>query len=321
METKRVTRFKQKTDGVFVARINHMPRRTNDFQKLIKLIYEKITPQDGTVTESGMIRDKDSNELREVDILVEYKYAGHEFKFIIECRDHLRKQSVEWIDALIGKANSLNVNKVIAVSSTGFSKAALVKAKVNNIETFSLQQAEDTNWGEFPFKPGIALLSSEVFTIKDVFYKNGNEFVPITQLNIGSQIQINGENTGTLKECIEGFFQTFIIPQIESYIKENFMQLFPTREDVEKFLISEREYTWPVVEALDNDGNKVNFTNIKYVILSTRKVEDVQQDHKVYGDKVISLGKHQDTEGSKYDFVTIQDPDTRKIHFRWEKKK
>ena len=47
-----------------------MPKRTNEFQKLITSIYKKITPIGGVVTESGMVYDKDAKELREVDILV-----------------------------------------------------------------------------------------------------------------------------------------------------------------------------------------------------------------------------------------------------------
>ena len=39
------------------------------------------------------------------------------------------------------------------------------------------------------------------------------------------------------------------------------------------------------------------------------------------GEKVISVGKYYDTEGTKYNFVTTQDPDTKKIHFKWERKK
>ena len=124
-----------------------MPKRTNDFQTLIKHIYEQIVPAGGVVTESRMLHDRDSGELREVDILVSYKYAGHEFSFIVECRDHTRPQCVEWIDSLIGKSKSLGVNKVVAVSRNGFYKPAIKKAKENGIETFTLEEANEKHWG------------------------------------------------------------------------------------------------------------------------------------------------------------------------------
>lgn len=101
-----------------------MPKRTNDFQELITSVYKQIVRDGGKVTESGMVYDKDADTLREVDILVEYRYAHHNFKIAIECRDRSRKDSVEWIDSLIGKAKSLSVNKVVAVSKEGFTEPA-----------------------------------------------------------------------------------------------------------------------------------------------------------------------------------------------------
>jgi len=104
-----------------------MPKRTNDFQTLIKFIYDRITPADGTVTESAMIYDKDSNTLREVDILIEHKISGHTIKIAVECRDRSRKDTIEWIDGLVGKTSSLNVDKVVAVSKKGFLRLQLIR--------------------------------------------------------------------------------------------------------------------------------------------------------------------------------------------------
>lgn len=298
-----------------------MPKRTNDFQGLIKLIYDQIVPEGGIVTESGMVLDKEAGILREVDILVEYKYAGHPFKFIVECRNYSRKQTIEWIDGLIGKTKSFDVNKVIAVSNKGFHPSAIRKAKENNIEIFTLEQANDTKWSEFPFEPGIALISGEFYKIDNVFYKNGDEFIDMSELNLESQVQIDGENSNTLKGLVENFFHNFIIPQIEQYKKNNFIKLFQTRGDIEKTLIVESEHNWPEVTASDKNGNLVTFSKVKYVVLGTRTIADVKQEHKLYNDKIVSLGKHQDNEGTKYNLVTIQDPDTKKIHFNWERKK
>jgi hypothetical protein len=123
-----------------------MPKRTNEFQELIKSIYEKIVPDGGKVTESGMVFDKNAKTLREVDILVEYRYAHHDFNMAIECRDRSRKDSVEWIDGLIGKSKSLAVNKVVAVSKEGFSKTAKNKAEAHNIDTLTLEEAIEIDW-------------------------------------------------------------------------------------------------------------------------------------------------------------------------------
>jgi len=106
-----------------------MPKRTNDFQSLVKTIYEQIVPTGGGVTESAEVWDKEAGILREVDILVRYEYAGDEFSFIVECRDRSRKETVEWIDGLVGKTKALNVAKVIAVASSGIASSAIKKQK------------------------------------------------------------------------------------------------------------------------------------------------------------------------------------------------
>jgi hypothetical protein len=111
-----------------------MPKRTNEFQQLIFTIYDQIAAADATVTESAMVFDRDAKTLREVDILVEWRYAHHNIKLAIECRDRARKDTVEWIDTLLGKIDSLEVDKIVAVSKEGFTEAAMTKAATRGID-------------------------------------------------------------------------------------------------------------------------------------------------------------------------------------------
>ena len=41
------------------------------------------------------------------------------------------KDDIEWIDALVGKFKDLDVHKVLAVSRSGFTRAALKKARIS----------------------------------------------------------------------------------------------------------------------------------------------------------------------------------------------
>lgn len=298
-----------------------MPKRTNDFQGLVTQIYKSIVPEGGRVTESGMVYDADAKILREVDILVEYKYAGHEFSFIVECRDRSRKETVEWIDSLVGKTKSLKVNKVVAVSSKGFAETAINKAKENGIETLTLEAAKDTNWGEFPIRPGLVVLTDDIYTIQDVLYKKNEEYFPITTLGIENNAECNGEVVGSIKEIVEVFFKENIVKQIDQYKKDHFLEIFKTRADTEKPLRVESEYTWPELKVTDNDGKTVVFSKVKFVILGQRRAVDVHQEHRVLNDKVISFGQHLDSDGTKIDFKIVQDPDTKKMHINWKKEK
>lgn len=296
-----------------------MPKRSNDFQKLIKLIYEKIVPEGGTVTESGMVYDSDAEILREVDLLIEYKYAGHEFNFIVECRDHSRSETVEWIDGLVGKTRSLKVNKVIAVSSKGFSSSAITKAQANGIETLTLEEANDTDWGEFPIKPGLLVLTDDIYKIHDCFYDKDGNWIPMTQLDIERNAQLNGKEVESLKDIIEHFFKEFIVPQIDKYKKDNFLEIFKSKEDAEKLLVVENEYSWPKLDVRDLNGNEVSISKVKYVILGRRNVVDVNQEHKKLNNKFISVSEHLNSDGSSINFRVIQDPDTKKMHVNWFK--
>ena len=69
-------------------------------------------------------------------------------RIAIECRDHRRGSDLKWIDELIGKYNSLPVDRIVAVSRQGFSKSALAKADAHRIETRTLKAAMDADWPE-----------------------------------------------------------------------------------------------------------------------------------------------------------------------------
>jgi hypothetical protein len=123
-----------------------MPKRSNEFQRIVKYIYSQVGPAGGRVTESALLREDGTGEQREVDVLIEHKIAGHDIKIAVECRDHTRDQDVGWIDSLIGKYSRLNVNKIVAVSSTPFSEAAKEKGEKHGIDVIAVNEALTTDW-------------------------------------------------------------------------------------------------------------------------------------------------------------------------------
>ncbi len=108
-----------------------------------------------------MLKERDSETLREVDILIEVPAADNVLRMAVECRDHARPADVGWIDGLIGKYRDLPVHSVVAVSRTGFTSAAAQKALANRIETRSLREALAEDWTK-SFGVGIARLSAEL---------------------------------------------------------------------------------------------------------------------------------------------------------------
>jgi hypothetical protein len=297
-----------------------MPKRTNDFQSLVKTIYEQIVPTGGVVTESAEVWDKEAGILREVDILVRYEYAGHEFSFVVECRDRSRKETVEWIDGLVGKTKALNVAKVIAVASSGFASSAKRKAKENGIETLTLKEAGEQDWTRFPMKPGLLVVSDETYLIHQVLYKACDEFRPIDDLGLNCEVELDGEPVGDLAGLTEHFFKEHVIPGVVAYTKQHFLDIFKTKEDINKPMLVESEHDWPKVVVTDNQGNRVEIARVKYVFTGVRQSMDVHQAHYVFNEKMISVGKHRDPDGTEIDFSLVQDSDSPTLRARWTKR-
>jgi hypothetical protein len=126
-----------------------MPRRTNAFQRLVALIEDQLQPFGVEVTESKEFRDSITGDVREVDIAIETKVGGHSVAIGIECINRRRPASVTWIEQIHDRGQTLEgLHKTVAVSRSGFTKPALVKAERYNIVAITLREAEESNWVE-----------------------------------------------------------------------------------------------------------------------------------------------------------------------------
>ncbi|MGA7132578.1 MAG: hypothetical protein WBZ15_09610 [Mycobacterium sp.] len=117
-----------------------MTKRTNDFQKLIRMLTQ-LLGDNAVVEESKMLADLVSGDPREVDIYAEGTFAGHTVNIGIECRDHKRRQGVGWVEQMHSKHERLPTNLLILVSPRGFTAPAITKASSYGIKTIALTQA------------------------------------------------------------------------------------------------------------------------------------------------------------------------------------
>jgi len=72
-----------------------MPPRTNEFQKLVKIINKHLAPADAKITESAMIFDREAGINREVDILIETNVLNCNIKIGVECTTTSRKLDIK----------------------------------------------------------------------------------------------------------------------------------------------------------------------------------------------------------------------------------
>jgi hypothetical protein len=113
-----------------------VPKRSTEFQELVALI-TRLVGDDAMVEESRELRDLNTGELREVDIVIEREVAGHTTIVSVECNERARKQSVTWVDEMRGKHEWLPTHHLVLVAKSGFTKPALEKAARLNIRAIT----------------------------------------------------------------------------------------------------------------------------------------------------------------------------------------
>lgn len=94
------------------------------------------------------IPDPDNpTQLRQIDVTV--RRDGR--LTLVECRYRKARQNVQWIEDLAGRRLSLGADSVIAVSSSGFTKGAVAKAKRLGVIARHLKNVTDLeveSWGQ-----------------------------------------------------------------------------------------------------------------------------------------------------------------------------
>lgn len=123
-----------------------MSKESDEFEIMITRIHEILEESDSIVEWNEKIPDPDNpNQPRQIDITVR---DGTTFN-IIECRLHKAKQDVKWIEELIGRRLSLEANSVTAVSLSGFTKGAVLKAEKHGVvlrDLVTLTKEEIKRW-------------------------------------------------------------------------------------------------------------------------------------------------------------------------------
>ena len=127
-----------------------MPKRSNPFQNLSTSIMAALHGTNSDVQESVLVTNKRTAAVRELDIQITHR-ENPDQKLLVECRDHRRKQDVQWIDQLEGKAGRLGFSHVVAVSSSGFTKPAIAERRERGIGTLHLREAEAMDWASWKF--------------------------------------------------------------------------------------------------------------------------------------------------------------------------
>ena len=265
-----------------------MSKQTNAFQKLIHHIHSKTENTTAKVTESASLIEKNIAEpiAREIDVLIEKEVNGKTAKIAIECRDRADKDDITWVDCLVGKYKNLDAHKVIAVSNSGFSRAAILKAKANGIELKTIDETLQINFSEEFHKLGLIFIS-HIFQLKTVTisFNPPSKKKPTPTTLVYNDGCVVGNIEGLRKFCYEEGTKKKFIP----YHKQNFLKIFKTRADVEKQMLI--EHTVPISELyIESNGEKFYITSIAFTLIGIPTTEEIDVKHRTYEGSLITEG-------------------------------
>ena len=120
---------------------------SEEFEKKVEWIEYLLKGEGAQVKWNDRIPDPDNPEQqRQIDITIKRE----NLLIIVECRLHSEPQDVTWIEELYGRRISLNADSVIAVSASGFTKGAVLKAERLGIVLRgfrTITEDEVRNWG------------------------------------------------------------------------------------------------------------------------------------------------------------------------------
>lgn len=129
-----------------------MAAEWREFEALVSRIEEWLTPKGAVIKSPESIPDKITGEPRNVDATVRFQVGSAPILIAIECRKREQKEDVTWIEELAEKKRSIGADKMIAVSSSGFSAPAGKKAESCNIELRHVSEVTEQDVGLWAHK-------------------------------------------------------------------------------------------------------------------------------------------------------------------------
>jgi hypothetical protein len=122
-----------------------MPKRTNEFQKIVYLIKKHSATDGAIVEESCYLYDNAAKIKREVDVCITRIVGENRTIISIECTKLNKKADVPWVDKMLGKHRDLPTDVLILYSHRGFSKSAIRKAAYYDKPIVAMQTLDESD--------------------------------------------------------------------------------------------------------------------------------------------------------------------------------
>lgn len=120
-----------------------MARQGRSTERVVEALESVLVAGAAEITSPGRLFDEKAGELREFDVVLTVKIGHHEFVTCIEVRARSRRLGTPAVEAFITKTADVHASKKVIVSTSGFTKPALRKAKAHGIRCLSLESVEN----------------------------------------------------------------------------------------------------------------------------------------------------------------------------------
>ncbi len=266
-----------------------MPKRTTPRQRVLAYIHRQLAPLEAKVSESAELQEGTSGAMREVDILIEQSVVGLPSRVAVEFRDRGRRSDLEWIDQLIGKYADLGVDKVIAVSASGFSDSALRKARRHGVDARTLEGVLAAEWPTEFAKLGIGKLSR-----RDHLLSATLDTTPPLEEKAGATDPVTdteGEELCSLLELIQHCLDTVCREAVSAFYRDNFLNVFRVLSDVtDRQPVVEVSGLTPAREVfiVDERGERRRLRSATLRVRSVFAVQKAGVGHRRYESALIS---------------------------------
>ena len=168
-------------------------KKGKSFENLVSWIHGCLADKAQVIPNHG-IPDKDSGQVRQVDVAIYLTDEPYTMLTIVEVRDRVKPVDSSYIEEIGGKRESVRADAAVIVSKSGFTKPALEKAQTLNIRTLTYEEALQDSWVDWAMMKTITMVnrSFEVIYVDFKFVSplddaSKNDFAKIA----GAQLQPN----------------------------------------------------------------------------------------------------------------------------------
>jgi len=117
------------------------------FEELVAEIQRELTPS-AKIQTAIRKKGRRSNQWRQIDILVQDVIGQFEVSIVIDCKDYKGPVDIKEIESFIGMLDDLGATKGAIIAASGFTKAAIERAKDAGIDTMTMLATGDHPWAK-----------------------------------------------------------------------------------------------------------------------------------------------------------------------------